>query len=162
MTDQTLMIGAGGYWLANEARDFKMAYGGAVVEWFVRGDRQTGVSARALVGGGRATLSNTLGELLDDRVNQIDEVMRFGRFHRGGGYGHGVEFDVRDISGSRIRYSDEFFIAEPQINGFVKVTDWMRFNVGVGYRLIGGGSTTGIDERLRGLSGSVALVFGGN
>ena len=33
ITDRTWVIGAGGYWLTNRDDDFKLAYGGAVVEW---------------------------------------------------------------------------------------------------------------------------------
>lgn len=162
MTDETLLIGLGGYWLANNSRDFEMAYGGAVVEWFIRGDRQGGVSARALIGGGRATLSNTFGELLGPGVSQFDEVARFGRMHGVRGYTPRMDFDPRNISTMRIAYTDEFFIAEPQINGFFRVTDWLRFNAGIGYRVIGGTSAPNMDDRLRGLSGSVAIVFGGS
>ena len=39
------------------------------------------------------------------------------------------------------------------------MTGWCRINVGVGYRLIGGASM--IDDRLRGVSGTVAVQFGG-
>jgi hypothetical protein len=158
MTDQTLLIGLGGYWLANNSRDFEMAYGGAVVEWFIRGDRQAGLSARALIGGGRATLSNTYGELLGVRVDVSDEMMRFGRGHQLRALG----FDPANLSATRVTYTDDFFIAEPQINGFVKLTDWLRFNAGIGYRVIGGTSVPNMDDRLRGLSGSVAIVFGGS
>lgn len=166
LTEDTLLVGLGGYWLANNSRDFKMAYGGAVVEWFIHGDRQAGVSARALVGGGRATLSNTYGELLGSRVHSFDEVMRFGRGRdmRGfdmRGFDRLTNFDPARIGSMRVAYTDGFFIAEPQINGFLKVTGWLRFNAGVGYRVIGGASAPDMNERLRGLSGSVALVFGG-
>ncbi len=170
MTEETLLVGLGGYWMANNTRDFKMAYGGAVVEWFIRGDRQAGVSARALIGGGRATLSNTYGELFGQHGNQLeylDEMMRFGRGHVVTGYTgymgdlRGMGFDPARIDVVHVGYRDDFFIAEPQINGFFKVTDWLRFNAGVGYRVIGGTSMPNMDDRLRGLSGSVAIVFGG-
>jgi hypothetical protein len=160
LMDQTLLIGAGGYWLVNDARDFKMAYGGAVVEWFVRGNRQAGISTRALVGGGRATLSNTFGELLGARATSMNEVVRFGRDHGMGRYDRSG-LDPLTVPTTRVIYTDDFFVAEPQINGFIKVTDWLRFNAGVGYRLIGGTSNPNVDDRLRGLSGSVAIVFGG-
>jgi hypothetical protein len=163
MTEQTLLVGGGGYWLVNTARDFKMAYGGAVVEWFVRGDRQAGISTRAFIGGGRATLSNTLGELVGARALQESmTAARFGRLHNGRGFGRGTDSPRGDPASIRVIYSDNFFIAEPQINGFIKVTDWLRFNAGVGYRLIGGTSDSNIDERLRGVSGSIAVVLGGS
>jgi len=33
LIDGTILIGGAGYWLANDARDFKMSYGGVVVGW---------------------------------------------------------------------------------------------------------------------------------
>jgi hypothetical protein len=65
LLEQTFLVGAGGYWLANSDHDFKMAYGGAVVGWTFHGDRPVSYGARVLVGGGDATVSTTYGELLN-------------------------------------------------------------------------------------------------
>src|SRR5262245_44807255 len=61
--EKTLLIGAGGYWQTNETTTRDMAYGGAVVGWLVGADRPIGFSARALIGGGRATITGTLGDI---------------------------------------------------------------------------------------------------
>ena len=58
------------------------------------------------------------------------------------------------------RVRENFFVAEPQANVLLNVTDWMRINAGFGYRFIGG--TSFLDDRLSGLSGSIAVEFGGN
>ena len=62
MTDRTWLVGAGGYWLANQDDDLKMAYGGMVVEYLARSQQRIGFGVRGLVGGGRATLGSTVGE----------------------------------------------------------------------------------------------------
>jgi hypothetical protein len=50
--------------------------------------------------------------------------------------------------------------AEPRANVLLlTLTDWMRTDAGVGYRLIGG--TSLLDDRLRGVSGTIAVQFGG-
>ena len=59
----------------------------------------------------------------------------------------------------RLRVNESYFIAEPQVNGLVNLTRWMRLEAGVGYRLIGGADL--LDDALRGISGSIALQFGG-
>ena len=33
LIDNTLLIGGAGYWLTNDARDFKLGYGGVIVGW---------------------------------------------------------------------------------------------------------------------------------
>ena len=55
--------------------------------------------------------------------------------------------------------SENFLIAEPQANVLLTLTDWMRIDAGVGYRLIGG--TSLLDDRLHGVSGTIAVQFGG-
>ena len=52
MTDRTWMVGAGGYWLANQDDDLKMAYVGMVVEYLARSQERIGFGVRSLVGGG--------------------------------------------------------------------------------------------------------------
>ena len=154
LLEQTFLVGAGGYWLANQDHDFKMAYGGAVVGWTFRGDHAFAYGGRVLIGGGDATLSSTYGELLHlppGTVVGTREVARFGS-HHGNPVHPGVATDTRVI------FSDDFFITEPQFNALWRLTDWMRVDVGVSYRLIAGSDF--MDERLRGLGGTVAVRFG--
>ncbi len=42
MTDRTWLVGAGGYWLANQDDDLKMTYGGMVVEYLARSQQRIG------------------------------------------------------------------------------------------------------------------------
>src|SRR5215203_2567027 len=52
ITDRTWLIGAGGYWLTNRDDDFKLTYGGAVIEWMAHTDKRIGFGVRALLGFG--------------------------------------------------------------------------------------------------------------
>jgi hypothetical protein len=153
LTEQTFLIGAGGYWLANGSHDFEMAYGGAVVGWTFNGTRAFSYGTRVLVGGGNATLSTTYGELLDlpaGTVVATRDVARFGS-HRGNSSPPGI------TSSTRVVVNDDFFITEPQANVLWRLTDWMRLDLGVSYRLTAGSE---FDKQLRGLGGSVAIRFG--
>lgn len=153
MLEHTIMFGAGGYWLANDSRDLKMMYGGPVVEWLVRGDRRISFGARALAGGGTATLGGTLTELFG--VSSDAEAATFGRDRR-----TIQPRDDRRLTGlSRVIAREEFFVAEPQAVVVVRALDWLHIDAGVGYRIIAGAGR--LDDRLGGVSGTVSIVFGG-
>ena len=138
--DRTLLIGAGGYWLTNRSSAFKMAYGGAVVEWLIGTGKPVGFSARGLFGGGRATLPGTVNGFSNppDRDND------------------GRQFPIPGPY--TVAFRERFFVAEPQANVLVRLTDRLRLNAGVGYRLIGGADS--MNSRLRGATGSVGLQIG--
>ena len=57
-----------------------------------------------------------------------------------------------------MRFHDGFFIADPEVSLLVNLTHRLRLTGGVGDRLIGGAS--GTDDRLRGVTGSLALQIG--
>ncbi len=146
ITDRTWVIGGGGYWLMNRDDDFKLAYGGAVVEWLARSDRKIGFGVRSLVGGGSATLPRTLGELVT-----VDSRAAGGRGIRFGG--GRTSFDPT----TRIAVRDDFVIAEPQANLLVNFTRRYRLAVGIGYRLVGWAPALG--DQLSGASGSLSIQF---
>jgi len=52
-----------------------------------------------------------------------------------------------------------FFIAEPQLNVTVRIAHGVVFVGGVGYRVIG--AANGFEDQLQGITGSVAIRFGG-
>jgi hypothetical protein len=158
MTEHTVLIGAGGYWLANDARDFEMAYGGPVVEWLVHGERTIAFGARGLIGGGRATLSGTLGDLFGVTTDQAAAAS----ISRDGRRGRPVVTDRgrRLTSASIVIVRDEFFIAEPQAIVSIRAVRWLHVDAGVGYRLIAGAGN--LDDRLRGVSGTLSVKFGGS
>jgi hypothetical protein len=137
--DRTLLIGGAGYWLTNPSDGTEFGYGGLVVEWTM-GPRNAAIrfGAKGLVGVGTATLGADLP---------------FARF--GGG---------RDARGStvinrRILVRDEFLVAEPQATLRWHLMRHLGLNVGAGYRFTG--ASRGLDERLNGVTGSLALQIGG-
>jgi hypothetical protein len=141
--DDTLLIGAGGYWLTNGSHSRDLQYGGAVVEWLQGADRTIGYSVRGLVGFGTSRLSGT-----------IDVLQRpFDRADR----------DRERVTAStvplQVVFRDHFFVFEPQADALIRLTRLMRLDVGVGYRVTD--APDGDDSRLRGVSGSVAIQIGG-
>ena len=147
LTDKTLLVGAGAYWLANRDHDFKMAYYGGVGRWTLGGHRKLGVSTGGLIGFGDATLSRPYGEIFGP---PIAEPFRNDRGHHGG--------TVPSID-TPVRIYEGFFIAEPQVNALWNITPWMRVDAGVSYRFIGAADLLG--DELRGPSGTIAIQFGG-
>jgi hypothetical protein len=156
VTDGTFLVGGGGYWLANGSDDLEMAYGGLVLEWLARTDKRVGFGARTLIGGGSATVGLSYTDLYGPITPVVlgGDPVRFG--HQG--QRRPREFDPGSLADRSFRVSENFFIAEPQANVLLTLTHWMRINAGVGYRLIGG--TSLLDDRLHGVSGTVALQFG--
>jgi hypothetical protein len=156
VTDRTFLVGGGAYWLANGHDGTEMAYGGLVLEWLARTDRRIGFGARGLIGGGEATLPVSYNYWYGPGapVTSPHDV-RFGARH-GGKHGPPPPPTLAD---RRVLWSDAFFIAEPQANLLVNLTDWCRINAGVGYRLVG--ASNDFDDRLTGVSGTIAVQFGG-
>src|ERR1051326_1526010 len=60
VADETLFIGGGAYVLTNRSRDREMAYGGFVAQWMGGRSRTIGYSVKGLVGGGGATLTDSV------------------------------------------------------------------------------------------------------
>lgn len=152
VSDRTFLVGGGGYVLTNGRDGAEMAYGGLVLEWLARTDRRIGFGARALVGGGEATISISSGRVFPPNPAAAQESIRFGGRH-------GSHNTVPALYPAQVRWNDTFFIAEPQVNALLNLTGWCRINLGVGYRIIGGAPM--IEDRLRGVSGTLAVQFGG-
>src|SRR6185436_17406020 len=60
LTDRTFFIGGGGYWMPNRNRDRQLAYGGVVIGVQARADKRVGFNVKGLVGGGRATTTQSI------------------------------------------------------------------------------------------------------
>ena len=148
LTDRTFFLGGGGYWLANRSRDREMAYGGLVVGWFAGADRRIGFGAKGLIGGGRATLVRSFGDIFDDDDRDVRRLEVSGP---------GTALLIPPPMNVRVR--DDFFVAEPEATVIVGLTRHFRLTAGAGYRLIGG--ARGTRNRLEGATGSVALQIGG-
>ena len=150
--DDAFLIGGGGYYLTNNSRAHKMAYGGAVIGWFARTNSPIGFGVRGLFGGGQATLAATLSGLpipvpvnVNGRRDRRDVP--------------GIDFSQRPGPGDRqVMFDQQFVIVEPQADLFIKIARSIRLDAGVGYRVIGGAE--GVEKRLRGVAGTIGVQFG--
>lgn len=140
LAEDTLLVGGAAYWLANGPDDAELAYGGLLIGWTTPAEHRIQFGARGLVGVGRATLGT--------------EVTRFARF----GSRRSAPAPPATTT-VRVRGRDDFFVFEPQLTLVTKLTDHFAVTWGAGYRLTG--YTDFLDDRLRGLTGSVALQLGG-
>lgn len=148
LSDRTFFLGGGGYWLANRSRDREMAYGGLVVGWFAGADRRIGFGAKGLIGGGRARLVTSVGDIFDYDHRDVQRLE---------GVASGLGLLIPPQVNVRVR--DDFFVAEPEATVIVGLSKHFRLTAGAGYRLIGG--ARGTRDRLQGATGSVALQIGG-
>jgi hypothetical protein len=151
--DHRLLTGAGAYWLTNRSSDFKLWYGGGVVEWFANPGGVVNLSLRGLVGGGSGTLSTEL--TVPAAGFRGDDRWKFGRVGPGDGKDDRWEYSTTTVA---VPVSRAFFVVEPQANLFVNLTSRFRLGVGASYRAIAGAGQLG--ERLRGVSANFSLQFG--
>ena len=167
--DGALLIGGAGYWLANEERDFKLAYGGLVVGWQSPEYGRIRFGGRGLVGGGRATLGF-------DVTGQRNVVVQAGVGQAGSvtaGRGD-IRFGVTDpraqtparaplpVQGqtlrARVAGREDFFVFEPQANISVRVTRAIGVSCGAGYRTTAQADFLG--DRINGPTANLAIQFG--
>jgi hypothetical protein len=137
--DDYFFIGGGAYALATNTRDREMAYGGLVLQWFGRTNERFGFSAKTLIGGGTSESSST--------VQVLDR-------------GH--------VTSESLRFRQDFFVAEPEVDALVRLTTHLRLTVGAGYRFTGSGRRGRADffdggarNALNGAVGSIGLQIGG-
>lgn len=135
----SLIIGGGGYGLANnieadglsyqgEQLYYQIGYGGFEIEYVNQPNRLIHFSTMLLVGAGGLTL----------RENIFDD-----------------DFDEPDFE------NDAFFVTEPAVNVVVNFTKFLRVGAGIGYRFTNGAKLTGFDDSdLSGPAGSFKLEFG--
>ena len=159
LIDNTLLIGGAGYWLTNDARDFKLGYGGVIVGWQSPEFGRIRFGGRGLAGGGTATLGFDGG--LPGRP--VPQPL--------GGRGD-VRFGVTDprvqtrlpAPGTQIYPAlrfigrDEFFVVEPQANVSARITKNIGLSCGVSYRQTAGADFLG--DRVNGPAANLALQFG--
>ena len=151
--DDTLLIGGAGYWLANDARDFKLAYGGLVVGWQSPEFGRIRFGGRGLAGAGRATLGFDVTPLRGGIVEGFT-----------GGRPGDIRFGVAPAPSqpqnfrTRVIARDDFLVFEPQANISARITKAIGVSCGVGYR-----ETAQADilrDRLNGPTASLAVQFG--
>jgi hypothetical protein len=152
--NESVMVGGGGYWMANGDSDHQLAYGGGIVQWTIPSESPIRFGARALFGYGRATTgANVYAEYPDYY-----------------GHGHSSNSDPHLIGHDRpvvypplvvhVHDSQNLFIFEPQANLVAQIGRRMRLNGTVGYRVASGEGWSYGD--LGGITAGVALEIGGS
>lgn len=159
LIDNTLLIGGAGYWLTNDARDFKLAYGGAIVGWQSREFGRIRFGGRGLAGAGTATLGfngglpgRPVAQPLAGRGDVRFGVTNPGVQTRIPAPGNQIFPPIRFIA------RDEFFVVEPQANVSARVTKNIGLSCGVSYRQTAGAEFLG--ERVNGPAANLAVQFG--
>ena len=164
--DGTLLVGAAGYWLANDRHDSKLAYGGVVVGWQSPEVGRIRFGARGLVGGG----SGALGVTLPTRVPIPQPLggpglIRFGTTDpRATTPAPGTPTaptrpqPVSTIQSVRLVGRDDFFVIEPTASVGVRIASGIGLSCGVGYRQTTRSRLLG--HRLSGPSANLAIQFG--
>jgi len=143
LVENAFLIGAGGYWLTDTARERDMWYFGLVTGVYLNRDRPVGFGFKALIGGGEATIGQQYTYLQPRRG------------------GPGVPVTVTDF------YHTGIFVFEPEADVVVHLNEHMKLTGGVGYRLTGDpyygyyGSYGYGTSRINGVTGSVGLQIGG-
>jgi hypothetical protein len=135
LLENTLFIGGGYYWLVNGNHGEELRYGGLMLGWSMPAGTAIRFGARGLVGFGTATLGTDVALQGDPRVHD--------RFRR--------------LPGQTVRFlaRDDFFVFEPQMNATVRVIPHVGVEIGGGYRVTG--ETDALEDRLNGVTGSVAV-----
>lgn len=149
--NRKLLLGGGAYTLTNGGGN-DMTYGGGVIEYFVSSSSLVNLSFRGLVGGGSATVRGS-GFGPDFGYDDVPSAPFLGNlFGRRGG-----RFPDDDFPrfGPRSSSRTSFFVAEPEANVMLNVTEKFRLGFGGGYRFIGGAGP--LQNALDGFTASVAL-----
>jgi hypothetical protein len=158
VVNRKLLLGGGIYTLMNGSSD-SMTYGGAVVEYFVNQGSLVNVSVRGLVGGGRATLGSPFENRPFDPFDLDDLRVNLPHFGRGPLNDIFQQFRRRfpddDFPFLDLERSSDFFVAEPEVDVMLNLTERFRLSLGGGYRFIGGASR--LNDRLDGFTANAAL-----
>jgi hypothetical protein len=155
LLDGTILIGGAGYWLANEARDFKLAYGGLVVGWQSPELGRIRFGGRGLLGAGRATLGFDVTTVRGVQPDGPGSDIRFGV----AGPGAQAPAPTQPLTiRARVLGRDDFMVFEPTASVSARLTHAIGVSCGVGYRLTT--QTDFLRDRLNGPSASLALQIG--
>ena len=144
LIDNTLFVGAAGYWLANGSDFFRMSYGGLVVGWQSPPAGTIRFGVRGLTGFGTATLPF-------DVTQRVSPQILAGRRTIGGA-------PTSLVRTFRVRASDDFFVFEPQATIGFGLFDHVTVNGAAGYRAVA--FTDALRDRLHGPTASLGLEFG--
>ena len=125
------LVGAGGYWQANETLGTHLTYAGPVLEWRFLPTNTVGLNLHGLIGGGY-------------RYADYGHYYPVPYNGRNNGRSYGYPYYYHD---------DVFFVAEPEAQVVIRFGSMVRLQAGAGYR------ATSADG-LSGASGSISVQFG--
>jgi hypothetical protein len=154
VADDTFFVGGGGYWMPSRRdSDRRLAYGGVVLQWFVVNGDRFGLSAKGLLGGGQATLPETVTQIVvpmpTPPIGRNTPPVR----------------QPRTIT-TTFRERQDFLVAEPEVSARFALARHVRFTAGAGYRFAGadwrrhGGFDRGASKRLSGATANFGLQIG--
>lgn len=151
VADESVFLGGGGYWMVSDSHGRDLGYGGFLAQWLAHSNEPVGFGLRALIGGGTATLTDTITETI-----RIPAPMPFvdGRPDPA----HQPPPTLRTITGP-VRFREDFFVAEPGADVRVRLASFARLTAGVGYRFTAGERAR--NSRLQGAVASIGVQFGG-
>ncbi len=150
LINRNYLVGGSWYQLVSGSDGDEMSYGGGVFEYFVNERSLVNVSGRILIGGGSATLAMGIESAVD-----IPDAMNEGGSEGSEDEANGASSELKIPDGPDRASSVSFFVAEPEVNLIVNISERFRLSVGAGYRLIGGAA--GFRKSLDGFAGSLAL-----
>jgi hypothetical protein len=149
--DDALFIGGAGYGMVNGGRDDELWYGGLVMQWMVPLNRRVTIGAKALIGGGEATTSQSSAVLyggidIDPRTNVNDP-------RRNQPVNNAL---LRPVV---YRYNEGFFVFEPEATASVRLAGAFHLTGGISYRLTSSYPIYGYysDSHLGGLTGTIGF-----
>ncbi len=155
VADETILFGAGGYWLASGSHDREMGYGGFVVQFLGHSNGRLGYSLKALLGGGEATLTDTITQLIPPRITDVD-LLNLPRNTPQSTIDQLVR-NATTVRTTNVRVHEGFFVAEPEANVTFRVSEHFRVMAGAGYRFIGDDFHFHDSHRLRGATGTLSV-----
>ena len=155
VAQETFFIGGAGYWMPSQrSADRRLAYGGLLLKWFFANSDRRGLSAGAHVGGGEATLPETvtLGALPtpDPRSGRPTPP---------------TPDQPRTVT-TTVRVREDFVVAEPEVSARIGLAKHVRLSLGAGYRFAGDdwrrrGFDRGLNDRLSGATATFGVQIGG-
>jgi hypothetical protein len=144
MINHKLMIGLGGYGLAsrhqgigknagtNEQNQWKMGYGGLMVEYHFYENKRVYFTVNTLIGGGIIKNGNRRGRIPENGSDELKDI---------------------DASG--------FYVIQPSVNLEMVVTNWFHIGAGVGYRFVTGTDQPGItNAKMSAKTANLSFKFG--
>jgi hypothetical protein len=157
---ETLFIGGGGFWMPQKRQsDRELAYGGVVLQWFVVDGDRFGLSAKALFGGGEATLPETVTQYVYPPLPVP--------LPTAGRNSPPAPLPAPRLVTTTVRVRSDIAVAEPEINARLAFSKHVRLALGAGYRFAGSdwwrrnGFDRDAGNRLSGPTATIGLQIGG-